>query len=62
MIKYKLSCRRFDQINDHKHAINLYGQLSTKLLLQAAKKNTKIRFDEDWMITFFIRMVLEATV
>ena len=39
--KYQLPHARFDQISDHKHDIYLYGKLSTKLLTQAANKNTK---------------------
>ena len=35
---------RFDQISNHKHDIYLYGKLSTKLLVQAANKNTKILY------------------
>ena len=41
MIKYQLSHAQFDQINDHKHDMFLYGKLSTKLLARAASVNTK---------------------
>ena len=44
MLKYQLPDTRFDQISDHKHDIYLYGKLSTKLLAQAANKNTKLVF------------------
>ena len=41
MIKYQLSHEQFDQINDHKHDMFLYGKLSAKLLARAANINTK---------------------
>ena len=44
MLKYQLPDTRFDQISDHKHDIYLYDKLSTKLLAQAANKNTKLVF------------------
>ena len=34
----------FDKISDHKHDICLCGKLSTKLLAEAANKNTKLMF------------------
>ena len=44
MIKCQLSNAPFDQINDHKHHIYLCGKLSTKLLGQAADKNSSFMF------------------
>ena len=40
MTKYQLPHTRF---SDHKHDIYLNGKLSTKLLAQAANKNTCLR-------------------
>ena len=44
MIKYQLPHWRSKQINDHKHGIYFCGELSTKLLAQAANENTKFMF------------------
>ena len=44
MVKYQLPHTRVDQISDHKHDIYLYGKLLTKLLPQAANKNTNFMF------------------
>ena len=43
-MKYSLSHTRFDQISDRKHDIYLYENLSVKLLVQVANKNTKSMF------------------
>ena len=40
MIKYQVPYTRFDQISDHKHDTYLTRKLSSKLLVQAANKNT----------------------
>ena len=42
MIKYQLLYAPFDQISDHKY--DIYGNQSTKLLEQAANKNSKFMF------------------
>ena len=52
MIKYQLPHTRLDQINDHKHDVFLYGKLSTKLLSQAANKNTKFMFTKIGRLLF----------
>ena len=52
MIKYKLSHPGFGQINDHKHDIYLHGKLSTKLLAQAANKNSKFMFTKTGRLLF----------
>ena len=44
MINYQLPHTRFDEISDHIHDIYLYRMLSTKLIAQAANKNTKFMF------------------
>ena len=46
MIKYHLPRTWLNQISDHKHDIDFYGKLSTKLLAQAAYKNSKFTFTE----------------
>ena len=38
MIKYQLLHKCLDQISDHKHDIDLYGKLFTKLSAQVANK------------------------
>ena len=52
LIKYQLPHKRFDQISDHKHEIYLYGKISTKLLAQAANKNTNFRFTKTGGLLF----------
>ena len=44
MIKHLLPHTRFDEISDHEHDIYLNGKLSTKLLAQAASKNSKFMY------------------
>ena len=44
IISYQLPNTQLDQISDHKHGISLHGKLFTKLLAQAANKNTKFVF------------------
>ena len=53
MMKYQLPHTRFNQINDHKHDIYLYGKLSTKLLVQTTNKNTKFMFTKNGRLCFF---------
>ena len=59
MIKHQLLYTRFDQISDHKHDIYLYGNLSTKFLLKAPKKNTKFMFSKTGQL-LFLSMVSEV--
>ena len=49
---YQLPHTQFGQINDHKHDIYLYGKLFTKLLGQAANKNTKFMFTKTGLLLF----------
>ena len=52
MIKSQLPHMQFNQISDYKHDIYLYGKLSTKLLAQAADKNTTLMFMNTGQLTF----------
>ena len=52
MIKYQLPDARFDHISDHKHDIYLHGELSDKLLAQAANKNTRFKFTKAGRLLF----------
>ena len=52
MISYQLPNTRLDQTSDHKHDISLYGKLFTKLLVQAANKNTKFMFTKTGQFLF----------
>ena len=51
-MKCQLPHVQFDQISDHKHDIYFYRQLSTKLLAQAANKNTKFMFTKTGKMLF----------
>ena len=46
MNKYWHSHANTDQISNYKHDIYFYGQLSTKVLAQAASKTTKFMFTQ----------------
>ena len=52
IIKYQLPHTRFYQISDPKHDKHLYGKLPTKLLAQAANKNTKFMFTKTGQFLF----------
>lgn len=52
MIKYQSSHTQFDQVSDHKLDKNLHGKLFTKLLTQAANKNTKFVFTKTERLLF----------
>ena len=51
-MKYQLLHVQFDHISDHKHDIYFYRKLSTKLLAQAANKNTKFMFTKTGRMLF----------
>ena len=48
----QLPHKRFDQISDHKCDIYVYGKVITKLLAQAANKNTKFMFSKTGRLLF----------
>ena len=66
IIKYQLPNMRPDQISDHKHDIYLFGKLSTKLLGQAANRNSKLIFTKTGQFFFIFfseaSMASEVTV
>ena len=53
MIKYQLTHMQFDQIDDHKDEIYLYGKQSTCLLARAAIKNIEFMFTKTGRLLFF---------
>ena len=52
MIKYHFPHTQFDQINDYKNDTYLHEKLSTKVVAEAANKNTKPMFTKTGRLIF----------
>ena len=54
MISYQFPYTLFDQLSDNTYGISLYGRLFTKLLAQAANKNTKFMFTKTGRLLYSV--------